>query len=141
VTEALRTLVYLRPDVVVVHDRLKSAAPRRWEWNIHALNQMEGEGKAIRIRNGGQSLCADLLAGPPAAFSQTSEWSEAPRKGEAQWHGKWTSEPLAAAEFVVLMRIGCKDFPAHAARAEGGWKITVGQIAIAINGSGQAEVR
>ena len=136
VTAALRTLVYLRPDVVVVYDKLVSGTARRWEWNLHALNRMEGEDKAIRIRNGGQSLCADLLAGPKAEFSQTNEWTEAPRKGEEQWHGKWTSAPLPAAEFVVLLRVGCKDVPAQATRAEGGWRISVGQKLIAISESG-----
>ncbi|HEV7478194.1 MAG TPA: DUF4962 domain-containing protein, partial [Burkholderiales bacterium] len=53
VSAALRTLVYLRPDVVVVYDRLASSTPRQWDWNIHALNQMERSGKSITIRNGG----------------------------------------------------------------------------------------
>ena len=141
VTAALRTLVYLRSDVVVVYDKLASGTPRRWEWNIHALNRMEGGDKAIRIRNGGQSLCADLLAGPPAAFSQTSEWTEAPRKGEEQWHGKWTSEPLPAAQFIVLLRIGCKDVNTEVTSGAGGWKLTVGHKRIAISESGEASVQ
>lgn len=140
VTVALRTLVYVRPGVIVVYDKLVSATARRWEWNIHALQRMEGEDKAIRIRNGGQSLCADLLAGPRAEFSQTSEWTAPPRKGEEQWHGKWTSEPLQAAEFVVLLRVGCKDVPSSAMREAGGWKIRVAEKSIAISDS-SASVR
>ena len=101
---------------------------------------MEGGEKSIAIKNGGQSLCVDLLAAPPVEFSQTNEWTEAPRKGEEQWHGKWTSEPLAAAEFVVLLRVGCKDVPSSATRDTGGWKITVGQKLIAIGDAG-ASVR
>jgi hypothetical protein len=135
VTAALRTLVYVRPGVIVVHDKLASATPRRWEWNIHALNKMDGDEKSIAIRSGGQSLCADLLAGPRAEFSQTNQWTEAPRKGEEQWHGKWTSEPLPAAEFLVVMRVGCKDVPAQATRADGGWKLSVGKKVITISGS------
>jgi hypothetical protein len=141
VTEALRTLVYLRPGFVLVYDKLASKTPRQWEWNLHALNRMEGEGKSIRIRSGGQSLCADLLAGPPAEFSQTNEWTEAPRKGEEQWHGKWTSEPLAAAEFVVLLRIGCNEVRAQATQANQGWNLSVGQKLITISRSGEASVR
>jgi hypothetical protein len=138
VTEARRTLVYLRPGLVLVYDKLASKTPRQWEWNLHALNRMEGGDRAIRIRNGGQSLCADLLAGPQAEFSQTNEWTEAPRKGEEQWHGKWSSEPLTAAEFVVLLRVGCKDVPSKATRGEGEWNISVGQKLIRISGSGAA---
>lgn len=141
VTAALRTLVYLRPDVMVVYDKLASGTPRRWEWNLHALKRMEGGDKAIRIRNDGQSLCADLLAAPRAEFSQTNEWTEAPRKGEEQWHGKWTSEPLPAAEFVVLLRVGCKDVAARATRDGAGWNLAVGQKAIAIKANGDVSVR
>jgi len=142
VTAALRTLVYVRSsNVVVVYDRLKSDTARRWEWNIHALNKMEGGEQTIRIRNGGQSLCVDRLGGTPAAFSQTNQWTEAPRKGEEQWHGRWTSEPLPAAEFVVVMRIGCKDVDPQVSRSDGGWKLRVAGKSIAINAVGEAAVQ
>jgi hypothetical protein len=140
-TAARRTLVYLRPGLILVHDKLASATPRQWEWNIHALNKMEGEDRKIAIRNGGQSLCVDMLAGPPARFSQTNEWSAPPRTGAEQWHGRFVSEPLPAAEFVVLMRIGCQQVPADAARDQDGWKVRVAEKVIAINASGDASVQ
>jgi hypothetical protein len=141
VTAALRTLVYLRPGVVLVYDKLTSNTPRRWEWNIHALNKMEGAEKSITIKNGGQSLCVDMLAGPPAQFSQTNEWTAPPRGGAEQWHGKFTSQPLPAAEFVALLRIGCKEVPSSAARDAGGWKVRVAGKTIAISASAEATVQ
>jgi len=141
VTAALRTLVYLRPDVVVVYDRLASNTPRRWEWNIHALNKIEQGEKTITIRNGGQSLCVDMLAGPPLEFSQTSEWTAPPRSGAEQWHGKFASQPLPAAEFIALLRIGCKAVPPQLARSGGGWRLAVGGKAITISESGEASVQ
>jgi hypothetical protein len=133
--------VYLRPDVVVVYDRLASSTPRQWEWNIHALNQMEGSGKNIIIRNGGQSLCVDMLAGPPLEFSQTNEWTAAPRSGAEQWHGKFATQPLPAAQLIALLRIGCKEVTSQVASSAGGWKLTVGQKTIAFSESGEASVR
>jgi hypothetical protein len=135
-TEALRTLVYLRPDVLLVYDRVGSGTPRTWEWNIHALNRMDENGNSIAIRNGGQSLCVDMLDAPDVAFSQTSEWTAPPRKGEDQWHGRFaTAQPLRQAEFVSLLRIGCKPTAAEATRQAGGWKIAVGQKQIRISAS------
>ena len=34
---ALRTLVYLRPNHVVVYDALAATTARSWEWNLHGL--------------------------------------------------------------------------------------------------------
>jgi len=116
---------------------LKSGTPRTWEWNIHALNRMEENSPgSIAIRNGGQSLCVDMLAAPPGAFAQTSDWTEPPSKGEAQWHGRFsTKEALASAEFIAVMRIGCKDVAAQATRAAGNWKISVGKNVVTVGGS------
>ena len=120
--QALRTLVYLRPGVLVVHDRLASKIPRRWEWNIHALERMRETGeRSIRIENGGQTLCVRLL-GTPAAFEQTDQWTERPRRGEPQWHGRFATAPLPAAEFVALLEVGCGG-GVEAARDAGGWTV------------------
>jgi hypothetical protein len=130
-TQALRSLVYLRPNLLLVHDRLASATPRRWEWNIHALREMRVKsGTSIEIQSGRQRLCVDMLAAPAGMrFSQTDQWvaeplqadrtlieGAAPRRGAAQWHGRFESAPLAAAEFVALLDVGCTGAAADARR-------------------------
>jgi hypothetical protein len=124
---AVRTLVYLRPNVLLVHDALASAEPRRWEWNIHALNRIkETAARSIEIQNNGQRLCVQMLGGPPVRFSQTDEWPEqgAPRRGEPQWHGRFATEPLPEAELVALLDVGCSTGQASAARAGNGeWTV------------------
>lgn len=126
-TQALRTLVYLRPNVLLVHDTLASARPRRWEWNIHALNRMkQASARRIEIESNGQRLCVEMLGGPPVRFSQTNEWPEdaAPRRGEPQWHGRFATEPLPAAQFVALLDVGCAAGRASATRAaDGAWTV------------------
>jgi hypothetical protein len=112
--QALRSVVYLRPNLVVVHDRLASETPRQWEWNIHALQEMEVlSARKIRIQGRTQSLCVEMLSGPEARFTQTSDWV-APAKGEAQWHGRFSTAPLPAAELVFLLNVGCTAVPASA---------------------------
>ena len=129
-TQAQRTLVYLRPDVVLVHDVLASDEPRAWEWNIHAARRMEPRGaRAVAIRSGDAQMCVDMLSGPATRFAQTDRF-DAPPSGKDmpdQWHGRFTSvEKSNAAEFVVLMRVGtdCRRAgAATATRADKGWRV------------------
>ena len=140
-SRAERSLVYLRPNLVLVHDRLASARPRSWEWNIHALNRMQIASETeIRIEQKGRLLCVTMLASPQARFSQTSEWfahaptrgdgrmveGAAPHKGEPQWHGRFASAPLAQAEFIALLDVGCTSRKAVLQKTGEGWNVRVG---------------
>lgn len=139
-TKATRTMVYLRPNVVIVRDELASANPRTWEWNIHAAQRMEVRGdRAIRIRNGREQMCLELLSGPAARFDQNDRF-DAPPSGKDtpnQWHGRFTSvEKSKTAEFVVMMRIGsdCRPDAAKAVKAQDGWRVQVDGTTVALGG-------
>jgi hypothetical protein len=155
---ATRTLVYLRPNLIVVHDRLASATPRRWEWNIHALNKMAAlSERKIRIRSGAQSLCVEMLAAPEARFTQTDDWEVAfpatssgrtvsggaPSDGAAQWHGRFSAAaPSTAAEFLALMDVGCAASGAAAQKEAGGaWSVQVGDRLLKIDAAGGVSAR
>ena len=141
--DARRSVLYLRPDKVLVYDRLASAVPRTWEWNLHAAQAMSLPGEnAVRIDHGGQSLCVDLLAGPPTAFTQTDQWSAEPLAGARQWHGAFaTTQPLAAAEFVALLRVGCAPVAALAAKQDGVWNVTLDATTVTIDGDAAIAVQ
>jgi hypothetical protein len=155
--QALRSLVYLRPNLVVVHDKLASGTPRRWEWNIHALRRMSVvSASKIRIENAGQTLCVQMLAAPAVKFTQTDEWlapgptrgddhvysGAAPTDGEAQWHGRFASEPLQAAEFIALLDVGCAAAAADAKQeSNGAWTVNAGGKIVRIDGGGEISVR
>ena len=131
-SQALRSLVYLRPGVVLVHDVLSSAQPRRWEWNFHALDRMQGDAHSVRIEHGGQSLCLDVLQGPDGRFEQTSSFGAEPQatgKGgdfAAQWHGAFVAvERSARTEYIVAMRVGCKGPLPQLQRDGTGWLVSV----------------
>jgi hypothetical protein len=151
-TRAVRSLVYLRPGTLLVYDDLASAAARTWEWNIHALNSFDvlsSESRA-RIVKGAQSLCIDMLAGPPRQFTPISSpdyssWgrsndamndvSAAPSDPNAapQYHGKFAStQPSSAAEFIALLRVNvaCNDAAPSATKANGVWTVRVGDSTI-----------
>lgn len=138
-TKAQRSIVYLRPNLILVHDNLASGVSRQWEWNIHAVNAMKAiSDQKISIANGGQSLCIDMLAGPAMRFTQNNAWTSAPSNGgAAQWHGKFTStQMLGATEFIALMRVGCAATTASATKKNGVWTVPVGGNTVTISGSG-----
>jgi hypothetical protein len=156
-TKALRSMVYLRPNMVVVHDVLASGTPRRWEWNIHALRRMsEISDSRIKIENQGQSLCVSMLAAPPVKFSQTDQWvapeptrgdgklvsGADPIKSDPQWHGRFTSEPLRAAEFIALLDVGCTGAQAVLNKDDGGgWSVQVAGKLVRIAAGGDVTVQ
>ena len=143
-TKAQRTMVYLRPGVVVVYDSLASETPRAWEWNIHALEKMTPAGNAVLLTNGDARMCVEMLAGPATAFSQTDQFTAAPAPSTMskvepdQWHGAFvTIAKSTQAEFVALMRIGAdcgKGASASATRTGGGWEVKVDDRVIGLSG-------
>ena len=124
---ARRAIVYLRPDVIVVHDSLASDTPRTWEWNIHALNRMAAISPTrVAIRNGPAQMCVEMVESPPIEFSQTDQFTARPSTGANQWHGTFaTLRKSASADFVVVMRVGSDcaarsgEAPDAAAKREG----------------------
>jgi hypothetical protein len=134
-SDARRSLLYLRPDRILVYDRLASATPRRWEWNLHAAQAMAVvSAGSIEIADGGQRLCVDMLAGPPMDFAQTDQWSAEPAAGARQWHGVFAAaQPLAAAEFIALLRVGCTPVAASAAKQDGVWTVQIGAATVHID--------
>jgi hypothetical protein len=137
-TRAQRSLVYLRPNVVLVYDRISAGMPRMFEWNIHALNKMRKfSDTRISIDNGKAHMCVEMLASPAVAFSQNDKFTTPPQRNSMadktpnQWHGAFAMTSRAAdAEFVALLRIG-SECPLAAAptavakRVTGGWQVAV----------------
>ena len=119
-------------------------AARTWEWNIHAANQMAVTSNTqVRINNGGQSLCVDMLSGPQMQFTQSNAFAAAPSNGgAAQWHGKFAStQPAAATEFVALLRVGCQATTANATKSGGAWTVNAGSNVVTIDAAGKVSVR
>ena len=133
--EARRLLVYLRPNLILVYDRLASDTPRQWEWNIHALNPMTVlSDQKISIQNDLQTLCVDMLAGPTMRFTQTDLFTADPIDGTPrQWHGNFHSVALlGSAEFIALLNVGCAPNTASATKANGSWTVRAGDKVITI---------
>lgn len=105
---ARRAIVYLRPDIVIVHDELASETPRSWEWNIHAVNRMQAVSPThVTIRNGPAQMCVEMVSAPEVEFAQGDQFTARPSSGANQWHGSFTTlRKSPSAEFVVVMHVG-----------------------------------
>jgi chitodextrinase len=137
-TKAERSLVYLRPNLILVYDNLASDIARQWEWNIHSIKAMNVlSGSKVSIENNGQTLCVEVLNGPPRRFEQTDRFTADPSGTHPQqWHGKfYSTELLPATEFVVLLNVGCTTTTASATKTNDVWNVKINDRTIQISDS------
>jgi len=117
VSRAVRTLVYLRPNHVVVYDALAAPVARRWEWNMHGLREFKlEESGRVNLEMGDMKLCVDMQSTAPFEFTQTGQLAVAPEfrtPAEAvvqkQWHGRFGSRmPSREAAFIAVLSVDCE---------------------------------
>jgi len=131
-TEALRTVVFLKPDLVIVHDKLASGTARRWEWNLHSDQPMAGDARSVRIGSGDAALCVDVLQSPASRLDTTTRFSAAPRNSgkrgdyHDQQHGAFVATRAGkSAEYIVALRVGCgSSVPRLRLLGGGAWQVT-----------------
>lgn len=143
-TRALRSLVYARPDVLLVVDALASDTARSWEWNIHALKKMLiADNASLEINNDGVRLCVKVLDAPAGGFSQDNRFSAAPQGNySAQWHARYVSiEKSKRADFIVLLDVECRKPTVSLAKSKGISTVTIDSMEVEIGANGVPEVR
>ncbi|MDP1679983.1 MAG: heparinase II/III family protein, partial [Candidatus Nitrotoga sp.] len=131
-TKAVRSMVYLRPNTLVIFDSLESKTPRTWEWNIHALSKMGTLAGSVRhflIDQAGVKLCVRMFVAPDGnvALSQTDQFTEAPQGTYPnQWHGRFSSlVKSTTARFVTVLEVGCSWTPVQVEHAGDSHYVTV----------------
>jgi hypothetical protein len=112
--KAIRTVAFLRPDLLLIYDALAADEAKRWEWNIHSHEAMTvaADGSVV-IADDPASLCIEMLAGPEVSFEQTDRFAAEPDRklGEYpnQWHGRFSVRSASRdSEFLALIRIDCR---------------------------------
>lgn len=144
--QARRRLWYLRDEnVLIIHDSLRSAAPRQFEWNIHALNPFEiKETGSIEVKQNTARACVDMLRPRAVEFMQNNKFDAPPKKRAAekdegglkmndQWHGRFqTKDRETAVEFLAVINVDCKNLPIEIGNFESSRDIKVGKESIHI---------
>lgn len=146
VSRALRTLVYLRPNHVVVYDALAAPVARRWEWNMHALAEFrQEESGRVNLEVGGMKLCVDMQSTAPFGFTQTDQFTVRPEFRtpaetvlQKQWHGRFGSlAPSREAAFIAVLSVDCDaNMPAVTPLDKHGYQIRFGEQAVRVTPDG-----
>lgn len=144
-TRAIRTMVYIRPNLVLVYDELQSDRERQWEWNLHTLERMTATGERnISARRAGNAMCVDMISGPNVRFEQDSRFRAEPqgRNMPDQWHGKFTvTNATRSARFIALIRIGCDEIAHELLPSGSALEVRVPGYSVAFEQGGNVVVR
>jgi len=103
-----RAILFVKPELVVVFDRLVARRPSTFEYWLHATDEMAvPDQHHVEVRAGDVVCPIDFLAPEGLTFSQTDQYDPNPRPRIKlrEWHLTATTPAKAKAiEFIALMR-------------------------------------
>jgi hypothetical protein len=103
-----RAIIFVKPELVVVYDRLEAKEASTFEYWLHAINKINVKNQhEIQVRNDNVVCDVDFLTPPGLTFRQTNEYDPKPRARikMREWHlTATTSEKKKRMEFVTLYR-------------------------------------
>jgi hypothetical protein len=101
-----RSIIFVKPELVVVYDRLEAKEPSTFEYWLHAVNKINVENQhEIQVRNDDVVCDVDFLTPSGLTFKQTNEYDPKPRPRfkMKEWHlTATTSEKKRHIEFITL---------------------------------------
>lgn len=103
-----RSIVLVKPELVVIYDRLEARKQSTFEYWLHAINRFDVQSQDdIRLINGEAACGIRMLLPRGLSFSQTDQYDPNPRERIKlrEWHlTAKTKEEAKAIEFVTLIR-------------------------------------
>jgi len=103
-----RAILFIKPDLIVIYDRLKASEPSTYEYWLHAINKFDvRDQQNITVRNGDVACDIMFLTPQNLTFTQTNEYDPNPRPRIKlrEWHlTAKTTERDTHTEFVTLYR-------------------------------------
>ncbi len=103
-----RAIIFVKPELVVVYDRLEAKEPSTFEYWLHAINEIGVKNQhEVQVRYDDVVCDIDFLTPSDLAFKQTNEYDPKPRERikMREWHlTATTSEKKKRMEFVTLYR-------------------------------------
>jgi hypothetical protein len=127
-----RAILFVKPELVIVFDRLEAPRPSSFEYWLHAVNEFSVDGqREIQTRIGDVACAIDILAPEGLTFSQTDQYDPNPwpEITTREWHlTASTPSKSDACQFVALYRPHRVDQPvprgARLEPIEGGYLLT-----------------
>lgn len=106
----IRTLVFLKPNCVVIHDRLEAPEPSTFEWLLHAPSRFILDEAKARWMGEGRSVDIAFAYPPDLTLEQTDGYDPPPHDWSSvdidEWH--LTARPKATSQtqdFVTVLRV------------------------------------
>jgi len=103
-----RAIIFVKPELVVIYDRLEAKEPSTFEYWLHAINRISVEDQHnIRVQNDDVICDIDFFTPSGLTFKQTNEYDPNPRPRIKlrEWHlTATTPEKSKRTEFVTLYR-------------------------------------
>jgi hypothetical protein len=102
-----RHIVFVKPDLVIIFDRLEAPKASTFEWLLHTPTEMKVAGQGdIRVTSGAAAARVALLAPQGLAVSLTDKFDPPPRERIklVEWHLTAQSKPAERTEFVAVIR-------------------------------------
>jgi len=103
-----RTILFVKPELVIVYDRLAAREASTFQYWLHAANEFKIDGQRnIEARAADVACAIDFLAPEGLKFAQTDQYDPNPEPHikTREWHlTAATPAPLKNVEFVTLYR-------------------------------------
>jgi len=103
-----RAILFVKPDLVIIFDRLQAKEPATFEYRLHALNKFEiTDPQALRVRAEDVVCEIEMLAPQGLSITQTDQYDPNPwpQITVREWHlTASTPAKSPATEFVTLYR-------------------------------------
>ncbi|MHC4867208.1 MAG: heparinase II/III family protein, partial [Planctomycetota bacterium] len=103
-----RAIIFVKPELIVVYDRLEAREPSVYEYWLHTVNKISVENQhRIQVRNDDVVCDVDFLTPSGLSFKQTDQYdpNPIPRIKLREWHlTATTPEKTKQMEFVTLYR-------------------------------------
>jgi hypothetical protein len=103
-----RTIIFVKPELVLVYDRLEAKEPSTFEYWLHAINKINVKNQhEVQVRNDNVVCDVDFLTLTGLIFKQTNEYDPKPRPRikMREWHlTAETADKKKRMEFVTLYR-------------------------------------
>jgi hypothetical protein len=111
ITRFTRRIVYLRPDLIVLHDRIESAMPHEYRWLLHTdpsdrFTEMRPGYWRMEAAGAGLDIC--VLAPGAEALCHEVRYHRISRSrfvGQTRRMDLHTNHPEARQEFLVVLKI------------------------------------
>jgi hypothetical protein len=107
-----RHVIFLKPDLIVIYDRLEAPHPATFEYFLHSPVEIKNDGQSLSVVNGAARCDAEILWPEDLKFAVTDKYDVPPRERikVKEWHLKaQTSAPAKVMEFVTVMRVANTD--------------------------------